>query len=152
MGGSTFGLGTSFINPAQQIPWGTSPYASPGLSINPFALQGQPFTNQLSSSPIGNLYGAQPLHQVWHLLQLVSQQVQQLEQVEFQQIQQLQQVQLLLQQIPTHLHQLIQLGLRQSQQPPQFQQPLGQVPGLSSYTPQWGISPQIFGAQPGHVM
>jgi len=152
MGGSTFGLGTPFTNPVQQVPWGISPYGAQGLSINPFALQGQPFPNLLSSSPIGNVYGAQPLQQVLQLLQFLPQQLQQLEHLQSHQLQQLQQVQQLVQLIPAQLQQLIQLGARQGQQPSQFQQPFGQVQGLGSYAPQWGISPQIFGAQPGHVM
>ena len=77
--GGTFGLGTSFTYPVQQVPWGIPPHGAQGLSINPFALQSQPFTNLLSSAPIGNAYsyGAQPLQQVLQLLQLVPQQVQQ---------------------------------------------------------------------------
>jgi hypothetical protein len=143
-----FGLSTPFTNPVQQVPWGNSPYGSQGLSINPFALQGQPFQNPLSSSPIGSGYGAQPLQQVLQLLQVVPQQLQQLEQL---QLQQLQQIQQLAQVIPAQigqLQQLIQVASRQGQQP------LGQTPGLGSYglTSPWGISPQIFGAQSGQVM
>jgi hypothetical protein len=154
MGGSTFGLSTPFTNPMQQVPWGISPYGTQGLSINPFALQGQPFLNPLSSSPIGSGYGAQPLLQVLQQLQVVPQQLQQLEQL---QLQQLQQIQQLIQLIPAQigqLQQLIQVALRQGQQPSPFQQPLGQTPGLGSHalTSPWGISPQIFGAQPGQVM
>jgi hypothetical protein len=155
--GGTFGLGTPFSHHMQQVPWGIPPYGSQGLSINPFALQGQPFTNLLSSAPIGNLYGygTQPLQQVLQLLQLVPQQLQQLEQLQLQQIQQLQQVQQLIQLIPAQLgqlQQLVQLGSRQ--QPSQFQQPFGQAPGLGSYgfAQPWGLSPQIYGSQPGHVM
>jgi len=154
--GGTFGLGTPFSHPVQQVPWGIPPYAAQGLSINPFALQGQPFTNLLSSAPIGNVYsfGAQPLQQVLQLLQVVPQQLQQLEQLQFQQMQQLQQVHQLVQLIPAQLgqlQQLIQLGLRQ---PSQLQQPFGQAPGLGSYAlgSPWGISSPIVGAQPGQVM
>ena len=82
-----FGLSTPFTNPVQQVPWGDSPYGTQGLSINPFALQGQPFQNPLSSSPIGSGYGAQPLQQVLQLLQVVPQQLQQLEQLQLQQLQ-----------------------------------------------------------------
>ena len=152
--GGTFGLGTPFTHPVQQVPWGSPPYGAQGLSINPFALQGQPFTNLLSSAPIGNVYGygAQPLQQVLQLLQLVPQQ---LEQLQFQQMQQLQQIHQLVQLIPAQLgqlQQLIQLGLRQQQS--QLQQPFGQAPGLGNYAlaSPWGISPPIVGAQPGHVM
>lgn len=152
----TFGLGTSFTHPVQQVPWGIPPYGAQGLSINPFALQGQPFHSP-SSAPMGNTsnYGPQPLQHVLQLLQLVPQQLQQLEQLQFQQLQQLQHVQQIVQLIPAqlgHVQQLIQLGSRQ--QTSQLQQPFGQTPGLSSFglpTP-WGISPQIVGAQPSHVM
>jgi hypothetical protein len=154
--GGTFGLGIPFTHPVPQVPWGI-PYGTQGLSINPFASQGQPFTNLLSSAPIGNVYsyGTQPLQQVLQLLQLVPQQLQQLEQLQFHQMQQLQQIQQLVQLIPAQLgqlQQLIQLGSRQ--QTSQFQQPFGQTSGLGSYAlaPPWGISPQIYGAQPSHVM
>jgi hypothetical protein len=146
-----FGLSTPFANPVQPVPWGISPYGTQGLSINPFALQGQPFLNSLSSSPIGGAYGAQPLQQVLQLLQVVPQQLQQLEQLQLHQLQQIQQlVQLIPAQIAhlQQLQQLIQLASRQGQQPSPFQQP----PGLGSYASPWGVSPQIFGAQPGHVM
>ena len=156
MGGSMFGLTTPFTNPVQQVPGGISPYGTQGLSINPFALQGQPFTNLLSSSPVWNVYGygAHPLQQVLQLLQLVPQQLQQLEQLQFQQIQQLQQIQQVVQLIPAQLvqlQQLVQLGSRQGQQPSQFQPQFGQL-GSYATSPPWGISPQIFGAQPSHVM
>jgi hypothetical protein len=66
-----------------------------------------------------------------------------------QQIQQLQQV---LQIIPGQLaqvHQVIQVALQQIQQ-----QSLGQPTGAGGFavTPQWGVAPQIFGAQQGQVM
>jgi hypothetical protein len=157
MGGSTFELGTPFTNPVQQVPWGVSPYGSQGLSISPFALQGQPLANVFSSSPIGSGYGPQPLQQVLQLLQLMPQQLQQLEHLQLQQIQQVHQLQQLVQVIPaqlSYLQQANQLASRQSQQPWQFQQPFGQVPTLGSYAlvPPWGTPPQILGAQPGHVM
>ena len=157
MGGSTFELGTPVTNPVQQVPWGVSPYGGQGLSISPFALQGQPFTNVFWSSPIGSGYGPQPLQQVLQLLQLMPQQLQQLEHLQLQQIQQIQQLQQLVLVIPAQIGQLqqaIQLGSRQSQQPWQFQQPFGQAPTLGSYAlvPPWGTSTQILGAPPGHVM
>jgi hypothetical protein len=146
-----FGLSTPFTNPVQQVPWGNSPYGTQGLSINPFALQGQSFQNPLSSSPIGGVYGAQPLQQVLQLLQVVPQQLQQLEQLQLQQLQQIQQIQQLVQVIPAQIGQLQQLFQVASRQ---GQQSLGQTPGLGGYplASPWGISPQIFGGQPGHVM
>jgi len=143
MGGSMFGLTTPFTNPVQQVPGGISPYGTQGLSINPFAFQGHPSLNPFSSSPIGSAYGVQPLQQVFQLLQVVPQQLQQLEQLQLQQLQQLQQLAQLIPAQIGQLQQLIQIASRQ-----------GQQPGLGSYasTSPWGISPQIFGAQPGHVM
>jgi len=157
MSGSTFGLTTPFINPAQQGPWGLSPYGTQGLGNNPFASQGHPFASQgqpfqspFQGSPIGSGYGVQPQQQLLQLLQVLPQQLQQLEQ-QFQQVQQL--VQLIPAQIG-QLQQLILLVARQGQQPSPFQQTSGQVPGLGSYgsTSPWGNSPQIFGGQPGHIM
>ena len=57
-----------------------------------------------------------------------------------------QQVLPLLQVVPQQLQQLQQLS--------QLQQPIGQNAGLGTFsgTPQWGLNPQAFGAQPGHVM
>jgi hypothetical protein len=60
---------------------------------------------------------------------------------------QLQQLQQLIQFVPQQIHQ----GL----QPSQAQQPFGQVSpfgGFAASTPQWGVSPQVFGPQPSHVM
>src|SRR5262252_4644903 len=104
MGGSTFGLTTPFINPAQQGLWGLSPYGTQGLGNNPFAYQGQPFQSPFQGSPIGSGYGVQPQQQVLQLLQVLPQQLQQLEQ-QFQQVQQLVQL------IPAQIGQLQQLIL-----------------------------------------
>jgi hypothetical protein len=60
---------------------------------------------------------------------------------------QLQQLQQLIQFVPQHIH--------QGQQLSQAQQPFGQVPPFGAFpqtTPQWGVSPQVFGPQPSHVM
>lgn len=154
----TFGAGTPFTHPAQTGPWGISPFAAQGLNINPFALQqlfGQPFGSLSSGPTLGNPYIAQPLQQVVQLLQVVPQQLQQLEYLQLQQLQQLQQVQQLVQLIPAQLaqlQQLVQFGSRQVQQPAPLQQPFGQIPGPGSSLTPWGIQPQLFGAQPGHVM
>jgi hypothetical protein len=152
----TFGVGTPYSQFAQTSPWGFSPNAPQGLSINPFALQqlyGQPFGNLSPTISPANPYGAQPLQPVVQLLQLVPQQLQQLESMQLQQLQLLQQ---LVQVVPTQLaqlQQLIQFAARQIQQPTQLQQPFGQIPGLGSSIAQpWGIHAQVSGTQPGQVM
>jgi len=166
MGIGTRGFGTPFGYPTQQItPWGTSPYGqglgASGLNINPFAWQ-QLYGQSLGSTPLASLsvnpYNLQQaLPQIVQLLQAVPFQVQQLQQLEFSQQQQLQQLQQILQVIPIQLAQLQQLiqhvpqQLQHLQQLSQLQQPFGQMSGLAGFTP-WGITPQAFGAQPGHVM
>jgi hypothetical protein len=159
-------FGTQFGFPTQQItPWGTSPYGIQGLgatgvNINPFALQqyGQSLgTTPLASLSVNPYNLQQALPQIFQLLQAVPFQVQQLQQLEFAQQQQLQQLQQILQIIPAQLAQLQQLiqhvpqQLQHLQQTSQLQQPFGQVSGLGGFSP-WGITPQTFGAQPGHVM
>jgi hypothetical protein len=128
-----------------------------GVNINPFA-----FTQPLIGSPLTSIgaagqYGAQPLQQLAILLQQVPQYLQQLQQLIALQQQQLQPLQQFLQVIPSQLWQLQQLIhlLPQQTQQQLFQgSSLGQVPGLSSFagTPPWSVTPQLFGAQPGHVM
>ena len=146
---TTFGLGAP-INPAPALSWGTPPY---GVSVNPYLAQqpyGQPFMN-VPLSPVAQTpsFGVPPLHQIFQLLQIVPQQLQQLQQSIIVQQQQLQQIQQLLQLIPVHLAQLQQLI-----QPQQIQQTSSpHLPGLTGFgaTVPWGIAPQVF-AQPGHVM
>jgi hypothetical protein len=127
MFGSPFGVSTPLTSPVQPFP----SYGNPGPIVNPIALQ-----------------------HVLQLLQTVPSQLQSLQQQQYYQQQQLQQVQQILQVIPAQLwqiHQLIQFVPQQIQQTPQFQQPFGQSFGAAGFqaTP---IAPQIFGAQPGHVM
>ena len=90
---------------------------------------------------------------VFHLLQTVPPQLQQLQQLSAIQQQQLQQLQQTLQVIPAQLQQLIPFASHAQQQPSPFQSPFGQA-GLGAFggTSPFGIGPQIFGAQSGHVM
>ena len=153
MGGTMFGVGSPFTSAASQTyptsqlsPCGLSAYGAPASGANPYSLQQQQY--------------AQPLQQILQVLQIVPQQLQQLQQLEYVQQQQLQQLQQILHAIPAQLAQLQQLiqfvpyQIHQMQQPSQVQQPFGQLPGVGGFagTPQWGISPQVFGAQPGQVM
>ena len=119
-----YGLSTPNVSPSPFIPW------------NPYA----------------NAYGT-PIHQVFHLLQTVPPQLQQLQQLSAIQQQQLQQLQQTLQVIPAQLQQLIPFASHAQQQPSPFQSPFGQA-GLGAFggTSPFGIGPQIFGAQSGHVM
>ena len=145
MGGTTFGIGSPFTYPTSQL--------------NPFTQLSQP--NPFGASPFGGQQPyVQPLQQVLQILQIVPQQLQQLQHLEYLQQQQLQQVQQILQTIPAQLQQLQQLiqfvpqHIHQGQQS-QVQQPFGQVPVFGAFsptTPQWGVSPQVFGPQPSHVM
>jgi len=127
----TYGVGTSGVSPSPFTPW------------NPYA----------------NAYGT-PIHQIIHLLQIVPQQLQQLQQLSAVQQQQLQQLQQVLHVIPAQLQQLIPFASYGAQQQSPFQQqqspfqsPFGQA-GLGGYgvTSPFGIGPQAFGGQPGHVM
>jgi len=164
MGIGTLGYGTPFGYPTQQItPWGSAPFGIQGLgatgvNINPFALQqlhGQSLgTTPLSSLSVNPYNLQQALPQIFQLLQAVPFQVQQLQQLEFAQQQQLQQLQQILQIIPVQLaqlQQLIQHVPQQLQQLTQQHQPFGQISGLGGFSP-WGMTPQTFGAQSGHVM
>ena len=140
MTASSFGLGTPFTNPVSSLGGAFSPGVQ-GLG-NPFAapqLFGQPFTN----IPGGQV----PLQQI------VPQQLQQLQQLEYVQQQQLQQLQQLVQVIPAQLAQLHQLIQFVPQQILQMQHPFSQGlgAGVLGSSP-LGISPQIFGSQPGYLM
>jgi hypothetical protein len=149
-----FGLGTPFQQ--QQTPWG---YGGQGININPFGtnpfaqqqLFGQSPINPLQGLGIGGLQLQQVLPQIVQLLQTVPQQVQQVQQLQQIQLQQLQQVQQILQYIPQQLQQLQQLIQYVPQQIHQLTSQQQQPFGLGGFTP-WGITPQTFGAQPGHVM
>ena len=145
MGGTTFGVGLPFSYPTSQLnPFASSPYAAHGFGGSPHWGQQQQY--------------AQPLQQIFQILQVVPQQLQQLQQLVYVQQQQLQQLQQILQAIPAQLQQLIQFvpqQIQQGQPTSQAQQPFGQVPPMGGFpptTPQWGISPQVFGPQPSHVM
>jgi hypothetical protein len=113
---------------------------------------GSPFTT--ANTPITSWglspYAQQPLQQVHQLLQIIPQQLQAVQQLEYLQQQQIQQ---LLQIVPAQLMQLQQLVQVALQQIQQAQQPLGQMAGAGGFamTP-WGITPQVFGAQPAQVM
>jgi UDP-galactopyranose mutase len=126
----------------------TSPISSLGLS--PYGIQNQSITPALQGPTGLSPYAQHPLQQVHQLLQIIPQQLQALQQLEYLQQQQIQQ---LLQVVPAQLmqlQQLVQLALQQIQQ---AQQPLGQMAGAGGFamTP-WGITPQVFGAQPAQVM
>jgi hypothetical protein len=171
MGFGTLGYGTPFGQQTQQTPAGMTPYGPQGLgatgvNVNPFAWQ--QYSQTLGSTPLASLSVnpsnlQQALPQILQLLQAVPVQVQQLQQLEFAQQQLLQQLQQILQVIPVQLAQLQQLIQHapqqlqhlQPQQPPfgqiqPQQQPFGQI-GLGGISP-WGITPQAFGAQSGHIM
>jgi hypothetical protein len=149
MGGTTFGVGLPSTYPTSQL--------------NPFALStyGTQASGSYPSWGQQQQQYVEPLQQILQVLQIVPQQLQHLQQLEYVQQQQLQQLQQILQVIPAQLAQLQQLTqfvpqqIHQMQPPSQAQQPFGQGPGLGGFaatTPQWGISPQVFGSQPGHVM
>jgi hypothetical protein len=135
MGGTTFGIGLPFSYPTSQFnPFASSPYGTYGFGSSPhWGQQQQQY--------------AQPLQQIFQILQAVPQQLQQVQQILQVIPVQLAQLQQLIQFVPQQIH--------QGQQPSQAQQPLGHVPSLGGFpptTPQWGISPQVFGPQPSHVM
>jgi hypothetical protein len=96
---------------------------------------GNPFNAQ-------QLYG-QPLQQLFQILQAIPQQLQQLQQLQYIQSQQLQQLQ-----------QLIQLVPQQIQQIQHLQHPFGQLQASAGFpvNSPWGLSPQVFGAQPAQLM
>lgn len=150
MTGSSFGLGTPFTNPV-------SPFGTGGLSPGVQGLGGNPFAGpQLFGQPFANIPGSsmqQPLQQITQLLQIVPQQLQQLQQLAYVQQQQLQQLQQLVQVIPAQLAQLHQLIQFVPQQLQQLQHPFSQGLGASALgSSPLGISPPIFGAQPGYLM
>jgi hypothetical protein len=125
---STYGFGTPITSLAPyQAPWGLS--LSSATNINPFAAQ------------------------LPQLLQALPQQLQHLTQLAYLQQQQMQHLQQFVQLIPAQLAQLQQLvqiipqHIQQTQPLAQFVAGAG-APGL---TP-WGVSPQLFGGQPGYVM
>jgi hypothetical protein len=126
------------------------------MSTHPFAAS-QPYAQSPAApmpATIFNPYAAQPVQQILQLLLQVPQQLQQLLQLEYLQQHQLQQLQQVLQFIPAQLAQLQQLTQFVPQQMQQVQQPFGQIggaAGASALTP-WGLSSQIFGAQPTYVM
>jgi hypothetical protein len=105
-----------------------SQFTYPTSQLNPFNQLSQP--NPFGASPFGGQQPyAHPLQQVQQILQTIPAQLQQLIQL-----------------VPQHIHQ---------GQQSQVQQPFGQVPlfgAFSPTTPQWGVSPQVFGPQPSHVM
>jgi PPE-repeat protein len=135
-----FGLGTSLNYPTQQMtPWGINPYLTQGISpftTSPFGPQ------QFGQLGLGSIGGTQTLQQILpqvvQLLQTVPQQLHQLQQILQIVPAQLQQLQQLIQYIPQQIQQLQQTS-----------QPFGQ--GLGGFSP-WGITPQGFGQQSGHVM
>jgi hypothetical protein len=104
---------------------GTSPYGA------------QAFSSPFNTPP---LYG-QPLQQLVQILQAIPQQLQQLQQLQYIQSQQLQQLQLLIQFVPQHIQQL-------------QHQSFGQLHASGGFptTSPWGLSSQVFGAQPAHLM
>ena len=156
MGGTTFGTGSPFTYPTSQLnpftamsqpnPFAGSPFGPPAFGAAPVGGQPQPY--------------AHPLQQVLQILQVLPQQLQHLQHLEYLQQQQLHQVQQILQAIPAQLQQIQQLiqfvpqYIHQGQQQSQGQ-PFGQAPQFGAFsppTPQWGLSPQVFGPQPSHVM
>ena len=144
---TAFGLGTPISTlTAPGLSWGLSPYS--GVSINPLMSIGAQFPPQ-AQLPLPSLTGLTPyashpvVQQVLQLLQVVPQQLQQILQLGYLQQHQLQQLLQALQYIPAQLQQLTQSA-------PLFQQ---QPFGTSSpFTTPWGLSPQMAGAQPSHVM
>ena len=137
MAGTAFGLGSPLMSATTPMTWGLS---QPGLGINPIGIP------SLSGQ---SAYTMQP-QQIHQLLQFLPQQLQQIQQLQYVQQQQLQQ---LIQYVPAQLVQLQQLIQIVAQQLQQTQQPLGQVAGAGGFgvTP-WGITPQLFGANPAQVM
>jgi hypothetical protein len=136
-----FGLGTSLNYPTQQMtPWGINPYLTQGIS--PFTTS--PIGQQFGQLGLGSIGGTQNLQQILpqvvQLLQTVPLQLQQLQQILQIVPAQLQQLQQLIQYIPQQIQHLQTSQL----------QPFGQS-GLGGFSP-WGMTPQGFGAQSGHVM
>lgn len=128
--------------------FGTTPLNPGALS---FGLQGQTIAPTVLQSLAGpSPYATLPIQQVFQLLQSVPQQLQALQQLQYIQHQQLQQ---LAQIVPAQLAQLQQLIQAALQQIQLTQQPFGQVAGAGGFAVSpWGITPQIYGAQPAQVM
>jgi len=155
-------FGTQFTYPGQFTafsPWSGAQQGIQGLGINPYAFQQYAQNQPLMSSPLSSTIAGQApgMQQVLPLLQVVPQQLQHLQQLVSVQLQELQQLQQIVQLLPGQLQQiqqLIQYVPQQLQQLSQLQQPTGHSAGLGTFagTPNWGFSPQIFGAHPGHVM
>src|SRR5262245_15531309 len=112
MTGTTFGIGTPFLNAITSSPWGL--YPSQGLGLQSFVQP--PYQQPLSVPSIGayggqpiaayGTGGQQPLEQLLQLLQIIPQQLQQIHLLHQQQLIHLQQ---LLQQVPAQLQQLAQI-------------------------------------------
>ena len=145
MGVNMLGLGTPITSLAPSQTWGL-PHQS-AIGINPLAAQ-----QLYGQSPISIASTAfsptpvPPLQQLHQILQIVPQQLQHLLQLQYLQQQQLQQLQQVVQLISAPLQQL-----QQHAQYIQQAQPLIGAGGAPGVTP-WGVSPQIFGAQPSYVM
>lgn len=151
-------FGTQFTYPGQFFtpfsPWSSAQQGIPQQGIQGLGVNQPLMSAPLTSTIAGPSFGG---HQVLSLLQVVPQQLQHLQQLVSVQLQELQQLQQIVQLLPGQLQQiqqLIQYLPQQLQQLSQLQQPIGQSAGLGTFagTPQWGFSPQPFGAQPGHVM
>ncbi len=123
--GTGFGIGTPAINPMAQNPWGLAPNIGAG------------FGGQTSAQ------------QVTQLLQIVPQQLQQVQILQQQQLALLQQLLSIVPQQLQQLQQLIQVVPQQVNQLQQPYQPFGA--GLSGPLG-FGLAPQAFGGQTGHVM
>jgi hypothetical protein len=151
-------FGTQFTYPGQFSPWSGAQQGIQGLGVNPYAFQQYTQNQPLMSAPLTSIAGPSlGAQQLLPLLQVVPQQLQHLQQLVSVQLQELQQLQQIVQLLPGQLQQiqqLIQYVPQQLQQLSQLQQPIGQSAGLGTFTgtPQWGLNPQAFGAQPGHVM
>jgi hypothetical protein len=150
-------FGTQY--PGQFSPWSGAQQGMQGLGINPYAFQQYTQNQPLMSAPLSSTIAGSGLglQQVLPLLQIVPQQLQHLQQLVSVQLQELQQLQQIVQLLPGQLQQiqqLIQYVPHQLQQLSQLQQPIGQSAGLGNFagTPQWGLGPQVFGAQQSHVM
>jgi hypothetical protein len=149
MTGSSFGLGTPFTNPVSPLAATGFSHGVPGLGTTPFGAP-QSFTQPFTNAP-GN--PVQSLQQIVQLLQIVPQQLQQLQQLQYLQQQQLQQLQQLVQVIPAQLAQIHQLIQFVPQQILQTQLPFTQGLGAGSLgSSPLGVSPQMFGGQPGYLM
>jgi hypothetical protein len=123
--GTGFGIGTPAIYPMAQNPWALSPNIGAGFG------------------------GQSSAQQVTQLLQIVPQQLQQVQILQQQQLALLQQ---LLSIVPSQLQQLQQLIQVVPQQVNQLQQPYQPFGAGLSGPLGFGLAPQAFGGQSGHVM